>query len=175
MLSSRNRGKKRDKSKAIKIMDKRFLILMLLVILCGCASLPKTVTESKTVLFFGPNRGVTISEKLPDITKWHGPLTPIFQSPNFDIFVWKGTDPDDKQDVCSVFIAHEMKNYDIIIIAIGRMNPEGEPLNRRLWYDKEYFETGVASRRLIPVDQMPNLKELVQKKAPVDNISFQFY
>ena len=156
-------------------MKKRFLILMLLVILCGCASLPKTVTESKTVLFFfPPDRGVTISEKLPDITKWHGPLMPIFQSLNFDIFVWKGTDPDDKQDVCTVFIAHEMKNYEIIIIAIGRMSPEGEPLNRRLWYDKEYFETGVASRRLIPVDQMPNMKELVQKKVPVDNIRFQF-
>ena len=156
-------------------MEKRFLIFMLLVILCGCASLPKTVTESKTVLFFfPPDRGVTISEKLPDITKWHGPLTPIFQSPNFDIFAWKGTDPDDKQDVCTVFIAHEMKNYEIIIIAIGRMSPEGEPLNRRLWYDKEYFETGFASRRLIPVDQMPNMKELVQKKIPGDNISFRF-
>ena len=156
-------------------MEKRFLILMLLVSLCGCASLPETVTESKTVLFlFAPDRGVTISEKLPDITKWHGPLTPIFRSPNFDIFVWKGTDPDDKQDVCTVFIAHEMKNYEIIIIAIGRKSPEGEPLNRRLWYDKEYFETGVASRRLIPVDQMPNMKELVQKKVPVNNIRFQF-
>ena len=156
-------------------MGEGFLILMLMVVLCGCANLPETIAESNTILcFFAPDRGVTISEKLPDITKWRGPLTPIFQSPNFDIFVWKGTAPDDKQDVCAVFIAHEMKNYEIIIIAIGRMGPEGEPLNRRLWYDKEYFETGVASRRLIPVDQIPNMRELVQKKVPIDNISFQF-
>jgi hypothetical protein len=40
-----------------------------------------------------------------------------------------------------------------LIIALGRMSPEGEPLNRRLWYDKKYFETGVASQHLISVDQ----------------------
>jgi len=158
---------------AIKVVEKRFLFLMLLVILCGCASLPKTETESKTVLFFTPNRGVTISEKLPDITKWYGPLIPIFQSPNFDLVIWKGTDPDDRQDVCAAIIAYENTNYEVIVITIGRMDPEGQPLRKRLWYDKEYFETGVASRYLTPIDQMPNMKELVQKKVPSGNISFQ--
>jgi hypothetical protein len=33
-------------------------------------------------------------------------LTSIFHSQNFDLFVLKGTDPDDPQDVCAAFIAH---------------------------------------------------------------------
>jgi hypothetical protein len=153
-------------------MPKRSIFLMLLVILCSCTSLSKTVIQSETVLFFSPDRGITIAEKLPDITKWYGPLTPVFQSQNFDIFVWKGTDPGDQQDVCAAFIAHEMNNYEVIIIAIGRMSPEGQPLRKRLWYDKEYFEKGVASRHLIPIDQMPNMQELVQKRVSRENISF---
>lgn len=143
------------------MMKKLFtLLVVIFVLLIGCAGLNLNKSDSHTVKF-GPNT-YTLPSAVPDFISWQGDVNPIFTSKQLDIGRWFGTNPKNADEAIILLIAGENQKQAYWMVLVYM--PSVMSKKQYFYADKQYLLLGRPSFVLSPINGPPDIEEFIVMK-----------